>query len=249
MSATPMRLEDALRFNGYVIAQEDAAAFDITIADVGVISVPAMRRSKLVWSLPGSPDAVDSFYLEAIPLFDPAYQPVLLSGILDRFSTRRISYDTPDMFGLAVRRWLNLNFGGTSVFNRDYVSTAYALPLTTQDSTDDRTVSSKSRDAHSDFPQGQLGGNLDYASDATDQVSTVTDNVTHEGRQGVSIMALLAEQRAAYLNVDELVLDAMESVFLGLFDQDEADSMVGSPSVYGCGYSPFGFGSFGGGYC
>lgn len=248
MSATPMRLEDALRFNGYVIAQEDAAAFTIAVAGIGSISVPAMRRSKLVWSLPGSPDPVDSFYLEALPLFDAAYQPVLLSQILDRFSTRRIGYDMPGRFGLAVRSWLNLNFGGTSEFNRLYTSTAYALPLTTQDSTDDRTISSKSRDAHSDFPQGQLGGNLDYASDATDQVSTVTDNVDHQGRQGVSVMTLLAEQRAAYLNVDSLVLDALESVFLGLFDQDEADTMVGIPDVYGSGYSPFGFGSFPGWY-
>lgn len=243
-----MRLEDALRFNGYVIAQEDAAAFSIPVEGVGSIAVPAMRRSKLVWSLPGTPEPVDSFYLEALPVFDPLYQPVLLSQILDRFSTRRIGYDMPDMFGLAVRRWLNLNLGATSVFNRLYTSTAYDLPLTTQDSSDDRTVGSKSRDAHSDFPQGQLSGNLDYASDATDQVSAVTDNVDHQGRQGVSVMALLAEQRAAYLNVDEQVLDAFESVFLGLFDQDEKDSMAGIPDVYGSGYSPFGFGSYPGWY-
>lgn len=230
-----MRLEDALRFNGYTIEQIDVAASTITVPE-GSIELPDMRLSKLSWQrgvLP-APTPADSFYLEALPLFDNAYRPVILSHILDRFSTRRVSYNTLDQFGIAVRRWANLNLGPMSVLNRRYTSTAVALPLTTQDSTTDRATTDLARDATSDFPQGQLAGNVDYASFATDRSAATTDDTTYAGRQGVSVMALLAEQRAAYLNVDLEVLEAMEPLFLGVWDRDERDAEIGSPmSVLG----------------
>lgn len=245
-----MKLEDALRFNGYTIDQADVDGSTVAVDNYGItgsIVVPPMRLSTLTWQRAGDPAASDSFYLAALPLFNPAYQPVLLSNILDRFANRRLSYDTPDDFGRAVRRWLNLNLGPMSTLNRAYASTAIELPLTTQDATTDRTTGLKSRDAHSDFPQGVLSGNQDYASDATDQVSAGTDNTAYEGRMGVSVMALLAEQRAAYLNVDEMVLTQFEDLFLGIYDQDEADYLSG-PSWPGYDY---GYGALGiaPGYC
>jgi flagellar hook-associated protein FlgK len=216
MTAIPPRLEDALRFNGFTIEQADVA--EVTISTVnGPIVVPAMRQSKLMWQRGTTPaeTPADSFYLQAIPVFDTAYRPSLLSQILDRFSTRRIGYDTPDQFGLAVRRWCNLELGPQSVLTRRYLSTAVALPLTTQDA----TTTEKARDASSDFPQGQLAGDLDYASGATDRAGTTQ----YTGRLATSVMTLLQEQRAAFLNVDAELLDAFESLFLGVFDRDEYD--------------------------
>jgi len=212
MTAIPFRLEDALRFNGYTIEQTDVAAATIAVP-TGQIKIPAMRLSSLVWQRGSSPAATpaDSFYLEAIPVFDAAYRPSLLSQILDRFSTRRLGYDTPDQFGLAVRRWCNLNMGPQSIFNQRYLSTAVAFPLTTDDAT------TRSRDASSDFPQGQLAGDLDYSSFATDRVAQDT------GRRGTSVMSLVQQQRDAFLNVDAELLDSFESLFLGVFDQDEFD--------------------------
>lgn len=225
MTATPMRLEDALRFNGYAIVQADVNAFDITVS-TGVIHVPAMRLSSLAWQREDDPAASDAFYLDVMPLFNDAYRPVLLSHILDRFSTVRIGYDIPDQFGLAVRRWANLNLGAMSTLNRMYVSTAVDLPLTTQDA----TVTDKARDATSDFPQTQLSGNVDYASFATDRAA----ETTLAGRVGRSVMDLLAEQRAAYLNADQLVLDGMASLFLGVWDRSEREPAYGpAPSALG----------------
>lgn len=225
MTATPMRLEDALRFNGYSIAQTDENANDITV-ETGEIHIPAMRVSGLVWEREGDPLPSDSFYLADLPLFNDAYRYVLLSHILDRYSTRRISYDMPDQFGLAVRRWVNLNLGPMSTLNRMYLSTAVLLPLTTQDA----TTTDKARDATSDFPQTQLAGNKDYASFATDRAS----ETVLAGRVGRSVMDLLAEQRAAYLNADQLVLDSMDSLFLGVWDRDERDaSFRPAPSALG----------------
>lgn len=228
MTAIPMRLEDALRFNGYTIEQADVGGQDIVLTPEGTIHVPAMRLSSLTWQRGDDdpPKPSDSFYLAALPIFDDDYRPVILSHILDRYSTRRLSYDTPDLFGLAVRRWMNLQLGAESVLNRLYRSTAYPLPLTNED----LTISDKSRTARSDFPQAPLSGNVDYATNADDNVGTQT----REGRSGVSAMELLQEQRAALLNADETLLDAMDSLFLGVWDRDEWDPEVTTtPSAIG----------------
>lgn len=217
MTAIPMRLEDALRFNGFTIGQTDVAESDIVLTPEGTIHIPALRLSSLTWQRDGDPEPWDSFYLAALPMFDDAYRPVILSHILDRYSTRRIGYDTPDQFGLAVRRWMNLQLGPMSVLNRLYRSTAYALPLTTDDITD------KARTARSDFPQAPLSGNVDYATNADDNVGT------RQGRTGRSVMELLTEQRAAYLNADETLLQRMDSLFLSVWDRDEYDPELGSP--------------------
>jgi hypothetical protein len=224
-----MKLEDALRFNGYTIDQANVDAFTIDLPGGASIAIPPMRLSALTWRRDGDPVPSDSFYLEALPLFDPAYAPVLLSHILDRFAGRRLSYDTPDEFGRAVRRWLNLNLGPMSILNRLYVSTSVALPLTTQDAVIAGVGASLARDAQSDFPQGPLGGNLDYATAATDQATSSTSSTNYQGRMGQSVMALLAEQRAAYLNVDVQVLEAIEPLFLGVWDRSERDDAIGSP--------------------
>lgn len=230
MTAIPMRLEDALRFNGFTIEQEDVATKTIVVS-TGTIVVPAMRQSKLVWQR--DPDIAeqpwDSFYLNALPIFHVDYRPSLLSQILDRFSTRRIGYDTPDAFGLAMRRWMNLELGPQSVFNRRYLSAAVDFPLTTQDA----TTTEKARDASSEFPQGQLAGNLDYSSAATDRVGTTQ----YAGRLATSVMALVQEQRAAYINVDAELLDALESLFVGVFDRDEFDG-PGAPPWSSIGFLP-----------
>lgn len=223
MTAIPMRLEDALRFNGYTIAQTDAAPFTITVA-TGTIEVPALRLSSLVWQRgtgDNAPKPWDSFYLDALPMFDDAYRPVILSHILDRYSTRRISYDTPDQFGLAVRRWMNLQLGPQSVLNRRYLSTAVELPLDTQNA----ETADKARDATSDFPQTALSGNVDYASTATDRVG----DTLYTGRLGKSVAELLELQRAAFLNVDEELLQAMDSLFLQVWDRSEYDGSSGAP--------------------
>ncbi len=222
-----MRLEDALRFNGYTIVQTDVEPFSITV-DTGTIEVPAMRLSSLAWQRGSDPDPVpsDSFYLAALPIFADDYRPVILSHILDRYSTRRIGYDTPDQFGLGVRRWANLTLGPQSQINRRYLSTAVDLPLDTQDA----TTADKARDATSDFPQTQLSGDTDYASFATDRVG----DTRYTGRLGRSVAELLELQRAAFLNVDAELLDLMDGLFLQVWDRGEFDpSLTPAPSAIG----------------
>lgn len=315
MTSTPMTLEDALRLSGYTIDAYESAGTTIT-TPAGPIVVPPMILSKLTWHHDETPTLGAAFYIDKLPPFDPAYAPVQLSMILDRFRSRRLGYETPDEFGLAVRRWGALHLGAMSTLRRRYLSTAIDLPLdtvnliihgesagsTTDDgtseasttgngvdsststatgadnvtSTDTTNTTSKGRDAQSEFPQGTLAGNTDYASGAVDRVGTGNvagsgtteaereqtetattereqtgsesredhrsttaaseDTRTEQGRTGRSVMELLEEQRATFVNVDEEFLNAFESLFLGVFDRSTADDPIPSPYGFGWGW-------------
>jgi hypothetical protein len=271
-----MTLEDSLRFSGYTI---DAYEFPGAAVAVGAgsIAIPPMILSKLTWHRDYTPPLDSAFYLDKLPPFHPAYAPVQLSLILDRFRSRRLGYATPDEFGVAVRRWGALHMGATSTLARLYRSVAVDLPLDTVNlvvsdttigeasttekadttggstgevkSNDTTETNAKGRDARSDFPQGQISGNLDYASGALDSLSngkvtgdgttntegaseehktgstTANDERTSErtekGRSGRSAMELLREQRDSFENYDEQFLSSFESLFLGVFDRSE----------------------------
>jgi hypothetical protein len=201
-----MTLEDSLRFSGYTIDAYEFPGVAIAVGG-GSIAVPPMILSRLTWHRDYTPPLDSAFYLDKLPPFHPAYAPVQLSLILDRFRSRRLGYDTPDQFGLAVRRWGALHMGATSTLARLYRSVAVDLPLDTVSlvvsdtslgessttekadtiasstgevkSNDKTDTNAKGRDAQSDYPQGQLSGSLDYASGAVDSLSA--GNVTGEG--------------------------------------------------------------------
>ena len=221
MTALPETLEHALRLQGYTIAQQVVEAFEIA-TDLGVITIPEMVTSKLVWGRGTAPDGEDpvlgdDLYLSNVPMFNELYRPVLLSSILDRYRTRRLGYNTPGEWRLAFRRWCNLNM---PLFNQRYASTAVNMPL------DDIAATNHTLDVGSDFPQSQISGDADYATAANDHKAA--DN----GRRR-SIASLLEEQRTAYLNVDAEVVEAMEGLFLGIFDRGE----LGAPD-YAPPYGP-----------
>lgn len=226
MTALPQTLEDTLRYQGYTIDVTTVEAFDIELTE-GTIHVPRMTASHLTWERTEPPVLGDDLYLSGIPIFDELYRPVILSHILDRFRTRRLGYNTPGEFKLALRRWGNLSM---TVPNRRYVSTAVALPLDSRDETDqtDRSLEATSHglDVGSDFPQSLISASADYASSATDRRTadnTTSGETVHRTGRSESVMTLLEEQRRAYLNVDEEVLDGLETLFLGVYDQGEGD--------------------------
>lgn len=236
MTALPMTLETALRRQGYTIDVVEQPALTINVGS-GSIVVPAMARSVLTWQRgPEIPAGLgDDLYLSTIPLFADAYRPVLLSHILDQFRTRRLSYNTPDEWRLAFRRWGNLNM---TIPNQRYQSTAVALPLDDRDETDTTTnlaeATSHSLDVASEFPQSLIAGNTDYASGANDR--RVADNAesnaeTRRTGRSQSIMKLLDEQRNAYLSVDAEVIAGLESLFLNVLDRGEGvpEAQYGMP--------------------
>lgn len=205
MTALPMTLESALRHEGYTIDTVSVNNPVVIEIPQGTITVPPADRSVLTWQRGIDPSRGDALYLDALPMFNEAYRPILLSSVLDRFRTRRLAYNTPGEFRLAMRRWGNLNM---TLFNQRYASTAVDMPL------DDLAVTDHALDVSSDFPQSQISGSASYATASNDH--RAADN----GRRR-SIAALLQEQREAYLNVDAEVVDAMEPLFFGIFDRGE----------------------------
>lgn len=218
MTALPMTLEHALRNQGFTIDVVEQPELTIAVGS-GSIVVPAMARSELTWRRdePEEPELGADLYLSQLPIFAEAYRPVILSHILDRYRTRRLGYNTPGQWMLAFRRWGNLNM---TVPNRRYASTAVALPLDDRDETDTVEATSHGLDIGSDFPQSIIGGDTDYASAATDR-RTADNATTRRTGRSTSVMELIEQQRAAYLNVDEEVLTGLDSLFLSVFDQGE----------------------------
>lgn len=278
MTAIPMTLREALLMGGAV--PEVVEGQQITIGyDKGTIVVPAMIRSALKYEpWVGYPDAEPeprplnwAMYLDKLPLFAPGYRPVLLGHFLDRFLDRRLAYDTPDDWMIALRRWANLNL---PYFNQRYLSAGVPMPLDTVDallqtnstsesnSSDEEnttgsrnesdssnlTQTDRSRAVGSDFPQSMIAGSKDYATDATDSNANTTQNTggtresdetgnktsssssdetssntTRETGRRATVAALLEEQRLAFLNVDDEVMESAEVLFLGVFDKDEIE--------------------------
>lgn len=237
MTALPMTLEDALRLQGFTIDVAEEPQLTIAVAG-GSIVVPPMVRSSLTWQRaePVTPNLGDDLYLSNLPIFSAAYLPVILSHILDRYRTRRIGYNTPGEWMLAFRRWGNLHM---TVPNRRYLSTAIALPLDNRDLTVEAT--SHGLDVGSDFPQSVISGSADYASAATDR--RTADN-RHETGRDTSIMALLEEQRRAYLNVDEEVLAGLDELFLTILDRGEGMRPSGQYGYPWGGVRPFDWASW-----
>lgn len=214
MPASPMTLEEALRHEGYTIEPLTIEAFDVTVT-TGTIHVNSTQASQLVWQRdPIDPEPGDDLWLSSLPLFSEEYRPVLLSNILDRYRTRRLSYNTPGQWRLAFRRWGNLNM---SIFNQRYISTGVPLPLDDHDET--VAATQHSLDIESDFPQSLISGSTDYSTNATDRRNADNDHST--GRR-VSISKLLEEQRTLYLNVDLEIIAELDTLFLGVLDQGEA---------------------------
>lgn len=237
MTAVPMTLESALSRQGYTIDTAEVNAFTITVADIGVLAIPAMVTSVLTWQREEDPALGDDLYLSSLPLFDEAYRPVLLSSILDRYRTRRLGYDTPGEFRLAFRRWGNLNM---TPLNRRYASTAVALPLNDRDELDTIAATRHALDVDSEFPQSLISGSTDYASTAADR--RAADNSTdHRTGRATSIMRLLDEQRATYLNVDAEVIAGLDTLFLQTFDQGES----AAPNIFAPPTGGYPFGRYG----
>lgn len=237
MTALPMTLEDALRYQGFTIDAVEQDELTITIAGYGSIVVPAMVRSELTWRReePATPELGADMYLSNLPIFDEAYRPVILSHILDRYRTRRLGYNTPGEWMLAFRRWGNLNM---TIPNRRYLSTAVELPLDDRDETDTTEATSHGLDIGSDFPQSIIGGDTDYASAATDRRTADNATVRRTGRS-TSVMELIEAQRQAFVNVDEEVLTGLDTLFLTALDAGEGMRPSGDYDFPWSGVRPF----------
>lgn len=199
--------------------------------------------------------------LNSYPIFDEAYRNGLNQKIKDHFWNREIGFETTDEFRLHMRRKMNEIM---PYYNQLYESTKIEInPLLTvsvtntseshnaqtaaaeSSSTSDGTGASDGNSVVSNFPQIQLAGNADYASNGSFSKSTSStnanssdnsssnstdDNTGSSSSQGYtgSPSALLQEYRATMLNIDLMIINELEDLFMLVWNtSDDYTSVKG----------------------
>lgn len=181
--------------------------------------------------------------LEEYPIFDEAYRGHLNKKIIDHYLNREIGQETVSMFKLALRRKMNeimplynqhyvlglLKADPLSTVDLHTITSSDVTGTATGTGTSTSTSNAKGRTVTSDTPQTRLSGSEDYATGATDSVSetdgsgttentnTSADHVAGDshltGFQGHA-PALVLAARQALVNVDMMIIDELEELFM-----------------------------------
>lgn len=139
----------------------------------------------------------DSYY----PAFTGANRSRLNQKIEDRFYFREICAVPPGKFKHFLMRKLN-------EIMPKYMKIYEAIDNGDLQILRDETYNGKSRDVHSEYPQSQLSGSADYATDANDHA----DGHVRNG----SPVDKIVDFQERYNDVDVMVLNELDVCFLSL---------------------------------
>ena len=149
----------------------------------------------------------------------------------------------------------------TEVLNANLTGVTDASETSANDNTTDSETNSasKARAVSSATPQTRLAGNMDYADGINDSTSS-GDTTTHgtanstgtqtanqnsnqdtnstrglQGYSGKSASRLMMEYRAQLLNIDMMVINDLESLFMGVFTNGDSmfDTMLPGMPMFG----------------
>lgn len=185
--------------------------------------------------------------LDEYPIFDEAYRAPLNAMIIEHFFFREIGLETPELFKRFLNRKMNEimpAYNQLLLSTRLQFDPLINSKITTDANTDatqnsNGTTTGTSHDTGtgrvlaSTTPQMQLAGNEDYATGLTDS-NSVGDN-TSEGTQenattaltnylqtvtgltGMTASAALLEYRQTIINVNLMIIDELEPLFMGIW--------------------------------
>lgn len=172
------------------------------------------------------------------PIFDEAYRAGLEEKILRHYYTREIGEETVGLWKLRLEDRLNLVM---PKYNQLYESAKlefnpfYDVDYTRQgtnsgEGTSSGTTSSTGNNMHSDTPQNGLESVLsgEYLTDAdvsNGESSSSSQNSSSGAFQenikgkmpGASYSRLLKEYRQTFLNIDRMVVDELNDLFMGVW--------------------------------
>lgn len=205
--------------------------------------------------------------LGTYPIFDEAYRPIINGKIIDEYYTREIGTETIDNWTLMLRRKMDQIM---PYFNKLYFTEQIPYDALdsmrihsvssgnvdeTQNATSTNTSQSDSegqgRAVSSNTPQTMLAGNEDYATAATDNVSSSLVNATTDqendatnatvtasdnlvtGYQGAA-SDLINKYRNTLLNIDTSILLEIQDCFMALLNNGDAYT---TESIYYNGWS------------
>ena len=172
------------------------------------------------------------------PIFDEAYRLGLEEKILRHYYTREIGEETVGLWKLRLEDRLNLVM---PKYNQLYESAKlefnpfYDVDYTRQgtnsgEGTSSGTTTSTGNNMHSDTPQNGLesvlsGEYLTYADVSNGESSSSSQNSNSgefqesiKGKMpGASYSRLLKEYRQTFLNIDRMVIDELNDLFMGVW--------------------------------
>lgn len=213
---------------------------------------------------------IESKILANYPLFDEGYREHLNEMIVDQFFNREIGQESISMFKLALKRKLaqkmplynqhyelsRVKFDPLHTMSIKSVASGENVTDTQAESDNTSTSDAASRGVNQDFPQQALAGDMDYASSAQDQTSKTTaaataaekaksktqDNNLSEttGQHGHGAV-LIYQYRQTLVNVDEMVLEELDSIFMQVWDNGDNFTNNNYSGVRTYGYNHFGF--------
>lgn len=189
--------------------------------------------------------------LDDYPIFEEEHRKVLNQKIMDQYWNREICMETPSLWRFQMAKKMRLimpkynEHYKISAIAIDALSTADFKSVSDTDSTGNsestgKNVSdaeAKSRAVSSDTPQTALQDNADYATAMQDNVSgskavsdttnqDSTDQKAHAenratGYQGHQPLLLL-QARQTIINVDEMIIEELEELFMGIFSTGDS---------------------------
>lgn len=174
----------------------------------------------------------------SFPIFDEQYRLELEKQILRAYYTREIGEETVGLWKL--RLWSKLNLimpkynqlyeSAKLQFNPLYDVDYHRFGTNSGEGSSQNSSNTESENMHSDTPQNGLVSvkSGEYLSDAdvANVVNSGTSSSQNSGRfdetiqgkmGGVSYSRLLKEYRQTFLNIDKMVVDELNDLFMGLW--------------------------------
>lgn len=161
--------------------------------------------------------------LKDYPLFDESYRDTLNKKIIDHFYYQEIGFETAALF----KHYLNVTMQEIMPYYNELYKTQELVknPLTTDDiqQTDIIDRNDAKKNVYSETPQGMLSiGDVNsetYATNATlDEIKTHDEHtLNRKGRSGISESALLAQYRSTFINIDMMIIEELQNLFMGVY--------------------------------
>lgn len=182
------------------------------------------------------------FGLQEYPIFDENYRNTLNENILYYYYEDEIGFETPELFKVYLNRTMNrimsyynnlytaqLNLLDSGIFNNVNLQESSNRNLDTNSRS---SSNSKGKGLYQDTPQGQismtefddqhyatnltLNNNENYDSTNGNSIDTYLRNVSGNNGNRYPI-ELLNEVRKNLMNIDELIIEELQDLFMGIY--------------------------------
>lgn len=185
------------------------------------------------------------FGLNSYPIFDDNYRETLNTKILNHFYNNEIGFETPELFKFYLNNkmneimpYYNTLYNNLKIYDDNLMSNVNLKETLTRKTKNNITSESNSntdtRNLYQDTPQGSLKetdiDNLKYATNLTLNDSKINDKSesTGDGTEnyvktiignngGKYTYELLNQLKNAILNIDMMIINDLEELFMGVF--------------------------------